>query len=221
MPSRPLRVAGRIGNIYKMKPQKDYFNERAHTWDEKCPHDMRKVGDILDLLGIREGHRILDAGTGTGVLVPGLSARVSLSGHVKAVDLAEKMIDIARRKNIFLNVSFECTDALETGEGEALYDHIICYSMFPHFQEKAEAVRNLAGKLKTGGKLAICHSQGRRAINLLHERSADTVTFDALPDMRTLKNYFLESGLAVDQEIDTEEMFVLTGCKEPQTTPVV
>lgn len=194
--------------------QKDYFNSLANSWDARCAHDMKKVEYILDLLGIREGHRILDVGTGTGVLVPGLSRRAAGGGFVKAVDVADKMIDIARRKHAYSNVGFHCVDALEESDDEALYDHIICYSMFPHFSDQIEAVKKLSTKLKPGGKLAICHSESRNAINTLHARAANTVTSDTLPDLQTLKRFFIDSGLKIAHEIDTEEMFVLVGQKQ-------
>jgi len=195
--------------------QKDFFNSLANSWDARCPHDMKKVEYILDLLGIREGNRILDVGTGTGVLVPGLSRRVADAGFVKAVDVAEKMIEIARSKHAFSNVGFHCADALEESDDDAQYDHIICYSMFPHFPDQIEAVKKLSAKLKTGGKLAICHSESRNAINALHARAASTVTSDKLPDMPTLRRFFADSGLKIAHEIDTEEMFVIAGQKHP------
>lgn len=197
-----------------MKSQKYFFNSIAGTWDETCNHDMIKVEYILDLIGIKAGSYILDVGTGTGVLIPSLYQKVTQSGSIKAIDLAEKMIEIAQQKNKYENVIFECEDVLDIKDDEDAYDHVICYSMFPHFQSrKAEAVDRLAQKLKVGGKLTICHSQSREDINNLHKRVDETVKEDNLPTMSTMNQYFLDAGLEVIKEVDNTDMFVIIGCK--------
>ncbi|WP_304944051.1 class I SAM-dependent methyltransferase [Vallitalea guaymasensis] len=196
-----------------MKLKKDFFNSVADSWDEMCNHDMKKVEYILDLVDIQAGSRILDVGTGTGILIPSLYKRVTGSGKIKAVDMAEKMIEVARKKNSFENVVFECNDILKKDNDEEYYDYIICYSMFPHFHCKEEAVEKLSRKLKSGGKLTICHSQSREAINKLHKRVDDTVKEDNLPEMEKLEQYFSESGLEVVEQVDNEDMFVVIGSR--------
>ncbi|WP_113673382.1 class I SAM-dependent methyltransferase [Vallitalea guaymasensis] len=197
-----------------MKLKKDFFNSVADSWDEMCNHDMKKVEYILDLVDIQAGSRILDVGTGTGILIPSLYKRVTGSGKIKAVDMAEKMIEVARKKNSFENVVFECKDILKKDNDEEYYDYIICYSMFPHFHCKEEAVEKLSRKLKSGGKLTICHSQSREAINKLHKRVDDTVKEDNLPEMEKLEQYFSESGLEVVEQVDNEDMFVVIGSRQ-------
>ncbi|MGH4117348.1 class I SAM-dependent methyltransferase [Clostridium sp.] len=196
-----------------MKSQKEYFNDAANSWDETCIHDMKKVEYILDLVEIQAGSHILDVGTGTGILIPFLSQIVTQSGHIKAIDVSEKMLEIAQQKNNYNNVVFVCSDVLENKGDEVCYDHIICYSMFPHFQHKKEAVEKLSEKLKIGGKLTICHSQSRDSINNLHKSSDDAVKEDNLPTIKIIKQYFLEAGLKVVKEIDNEEMFIIAGVK--------
>lgn len=197
-----------------MKSQKDFFNSVARKWDELCNHDMAKVESILDLLEIKAGSHILDVGTGTGILIPSLSQRVAQSGRIKVIDVAEKMIEVAQQKNKYENIIFECGDVLDMNYDEAIYDHIICYSMFPHFQyRKAEAVDKLAQKLKIGGKLMICHSQSRELINNLHKQVDDAVKEDNLPEMTIMRKYFLDAGLKVLRELDNTDMFVIIGCR--------
>lgn len=198
-----------------MKNKIDFFNRAASTWDETCSHDMMKVECILDLIEIKAGSHVLDVGTGTGILIPYLYKRVTQSGRIKAIDVAEKMIEVARQKYIYDNVYFECEDVLDSNDDESSYDHVICYSMFPHFQSrKAEAVNRLTQKLKFGGKLTICHSQSREAINNIHKRGDQAIKEDYLPTMATMRQYFLDAGLKVLKEIDNEDMFVIIGYKQ-------
>lgn len=196
----------------EIKSQIDFFNSIANTWDEICKHDMAKVGMILDLAKIQEGNNILDVGTGTGILIPSLSQRVGESGSIKAVDMAENMVELAMKKNSYKNVLYECGDVLEMKLDKDYYDKIICYSMFPHFKSrKAEAIDILAQKLKDGGKLIICHSQSREAINNFHKNVNKAVKEDKLPTMEIMREYFKDAKLKVVNEVDNEEMFVIIG----------
>ena len=47
----------------------NYFDEMAPIWDNAVLHNKVKIREILSLLNIKEGNKILDVGCGTGVLV--------------------------------------------------------------------------------------------------------------------------------------------------------
>lgn len=196
-----------------MKSQTAFFNSVAANWDDMCKHDMKKIEVILDLLQIEEGQQILDVGTGTGILIPSLARRVGVAGKIVGIDLAEKMIEVAKDKNAFDNVVFKCEDVLEHEPYEDGYDAIVCYSMFPHFNDKEKAITMLSKKLKTNGQLMICHSQSRDAINNMHKKANEIVKDDHLPTADRIKDYFLSAHLKVTQIIDTEEMFLVMGSK--------
>ena len=196
-----------------MMTQKEFFNSEACSWDEKCRHDMEKVAKILDLVQIEKGSRVLDVGTGTGVLIPSLSKRVTETGQVKAIDVAENMIEIAQQKNPYGNVLFRCEEALADSGNEEPFDHIHCYSMFPHFKNKKEANEKLSTKLKVGGKLTICHSQNQDAINNLHKQKNEAVKEDNLPTKAAFVRLFHSTGLQTVSTVDNDEMFVMIATK--------
>lgn len=197
-----------------METQKAYFNSVADVWDEICKHDMAKVEYFLDLLEIKPGDYVLDVGTGTGILISNLYDRVTPIGQIKAVDLSDRMIEIAKNKYNYDNVIFRCRDVLSLDGDEGKYDHIICYSMFPHFQSrKEEAIKKLSGKLKKGGRLMVCHSQSRNAINRLHKKIEGAVQKDHLPTMDRMSQYFLNADLKPLSIINNDDMYVIMGSK--------
>lgn len=197
-----------------MTSDREYFNARALDWDKTCIHDKRKVSYIVDALQIKSTDRILDVGTGTGVLIPHLLEYLDDRGHITAVDVSEKMLEVAKSKYSGKNITYRQGDVLEMPMDEK-FDLIICYSMFPHFKEnKFKAIIMLSQLLKADGKLCISHSQSRDAINSLHLKAGDVVKNDRLPKMALLKQAFLDQGLHPECVIDNEEYFIISGKKQ-------
>lgn len=191
--------------------QREHFNAIAHVWDQKCHHNPSKVERILDLIGIKKSQNILDVGTGTGVLIPYLIDRIGSKGNISALDISDQMISVAQGKHCYTNVKFICADALTYESDENIWDHIICFSVFPHFENQNQAVEKLTGQLKKGGRLTIAHSQSRDAINKLHLKAGEAVERDRLPRLDLIKEYFNSANLKVCVEVDNEELFVVTG----------
>ncbi|WP_207645819.1 class I SAM-dependent methyltransferase [Geosporobacter ferrireducens] len=196
-----------------MITQREFFDSMAEKWDIICKHDTDKIKYILNLLNIESGAKILDVGTGTGILIPFLAEQAGKKGEIKAIDISDKMLEIAQRKYKYDNVSFICGDVLESNLQHGYFDFVICYSMFPHFSEKQLAIKIIAKYLKKGGQFAICHSQSREAINNLHKNTSEAVSEDNLPQMHIIKEYFKNSDLETIVEMDNEEMFVIVAKK--------
>lgn len=193
--------------------QKEFFNSMADKWDDICQHDTDKIKRILNLLNIQNGAKVLDVGTGTGILLPFLTEQVGDRGKITAIDVSDKMLQVAQQKYKYDNVTFVCGDVLEDHLPNESFDCVICYSVFPHFPDKQAAISAIAKYLKVGGKLAIGHSQSRDAINRLHKNASEAVAEDILPAIDVIKHYFESSGLQTSIEIDNKEMFLIVGCK--------
>lgn len=185
----------------------------AEKWDSVCQHDMNKVKYIISLLNIRYGARILDVGTGTGVLIQLLAEQAGEQGEITAIDVSDRMLEVAQRKHMYDNVSFVCGDVLEADLPNEYFDYVICYSVFPHFDDKEFAVKVLSKYIKQGGKLVICHSQSREAINNRHKSASEAVAEDILPQINVIRGYFENLGLETIIEINNDEMFVAAARK--------
>lgn len=192
---------------------REFFNEVADKWDQMCNHDEAKLRYIARAAGISQGDYVLDVGTGTGVMIPYIHEMAGDEGEITAIDLAEKMLEVAKQKHPFNNVRFVLGDIYDVHLPKNHFDVIMCYSVFPHFQDKPKVVSRMAGLLKPGGRLVIAHSQSRKAINELHTKSSDVVNNDDLPEADVIEGFMKEAGLEPFLTIDSEEMFIVIGKK--------
>jgi demethylmenaquinone methyltransferase/2-methoxy-6-polyprenyl-1,4-benzoquinol methylase len=202
-------------NPKKINPkQKDFFDEKAQYWDQITIHNPKKVQYIAQLLQIQGNDRILDIGTGTGIMIPFYETYL-VDGSVVAVDYSEKMIEVARAKyphKTHPKVSFEVADVYELKYAEE-FDLVVCYSCFPHFVDQSLAVQILAKALKKGGRLAVAHSDSAQKINGVHMNGGVEIKNDFLPSMQQLKQMLTENGLEITFERDDGSYFICIGKK--------
>jgi ubiquinone/menaquinone biosynthesis C-methylase UbiE len=193
------------------------FDELAEEWDDTTTHDPAKLERIAGLLTLKAGQHVLDAGCGTGVMIPHLRRRLGGSGTVTALDFSGRMIAVARGKyppEDNPDVRFVVGD-VEGLTSDREFDAIVCYSCFPHFFDKPAAVRTLAAALKEGGRLVIAHSQSRRAINDLHRGADEALRGDYLPPVREIAGMMRSAGLRVTGSVDDGEMFAVRAERPP------
>lgn len=189
---------------------REFFNSHAGRWDDICRHDADKITHILDYIGLAEGDTVLDVGTGTGILVPYLVERVGPSGTIVAVDIAEGMLAVAKSRHKQRNLSFIHSDILDAPLAKERYDHVICFSVFPHFSDKGNAVNILGSYLKAGGRLTICHSRNREAVNSFHRNSHPAVAEDYLPDLDAVKELLISAGLESYISVDSNSIYLVS-----------
>lgn len=85
---------------------KEFFNNLADKWDDMCFHSKEKIEYILSKANLKEGDRVLDIGSGTGVLIPYLENIISNNGNIAAIDIAENMLKVSKEKNKYSNLKF-------------------------------------------------------------------------------------------------------------------
>lgn len=173
---------------------KDYFNSRAAAWDEKsAENDMSKLEAMIARLDIRPGAAVLDVGTGTGVFIPFLLKKIGREGRLTCLDFAREMLKIARAKGFEGNISYLCDDIEHSRLAGESFDAVTCYSVFPHFQDKPKALEEIYRLLKKNGKLFICHTSSRQAINKIH-RSIPEVRDHLFPGNKDMRRMLHEVG---------------------------
>jgi len=191
--------------------RRDLFDELAEEWDGATSHDPVKLEYIAGLLALEAGQHVLDAGCGTGVMIPHLRRHLGGSGIITALDFSGRMLAVAEAKYPPADnpdVRFVVRD-VNGMASDREFDAILCYSCFPHFPDQPAAVKTLAAALKEGGRLVIAHSQSRRAINDLHREAGGILRGDYLPTVAEITGMMGSAGLRVTGSVDDEELFAV------------
>ncbi len=190
-----------------------FFNQRAAIWDETVSEkDQNKLGQLCQRLDIKPGSIVLDVGTGTGVFIPFLLSKIGSNGQIVAFDFAEEMLKIARTKELNGNIDYLCADVTDIAFASEIFDSVVCYSSFPHFQDKPRALAEMNRVIKSGGKLFICHTSSRAKINEIH-RQEPAVKNDIIPDEHGMKLLLSVAGFAEIVIEDNSESYLVSAQK--------
>jgi ubiquinone/menaquinone biosynthesis C-methylase UbiE len=184
---------------------REFFNSRAATWDEKVAEkDVSKLETMLSRLDIRKGDIVLDIGTGTGVFVPYLMSKIGQGGKLVCLDFSEEMLKEAKAKGFKGNIRYLCADIEDSGLPDSSFDAAVCYSVFPHFRDKPRALGEINRLLKPAGRLFICHTSSRQAINKVH-RTLPEVCDHVFPENEEMHRMMSEAGfteIAINESDD-------------------
>ncbi len=192
-----------------------YFNQRAAIWDDMVAEkDETKLKQMAERLNIGPGATVLDVGTGTGVFIPFLLSKIGGNGRIFALDIAEEMLGKAKAKGFNGNVVYLAADVTDLPLAGETFDCIVCYSSFPHFQDKPKVLGEINRVTKHGGNLFICHTSSRDAINEIHS-SIPEVRNDLIPDADEMQIMLAKAGF-IDIRIEHYPESYLCCARKPK-----
>ncbi len=197
--------------------RKEYFNQAAESWDRRfyTPKLGAFLGRLVPSFGIEPGQRVLDVGTGTGILIPFLLQAVGPSGSIKAIDYAERMVQICKSKYSHLeNVTIELRDVEQFSYPTGSFDAVTCFGLFPHLKKREKALRNLHRALKRGGTLIITHALSSQEIKTHHSSASPPVQHDMLPEKTEMRKLLKRTGFTDIQIKDQPGCYLCRSTKQ-------
>jgi ubiquinone/menaquinone biosynthesis C-methylase UbiE len=116
------------------------------------------VERLIGLAKLRASERVLDVGTGTGIVALNLAPNLP-NGKVFAVDLSEGMLATAQRKaqaiGLLGRVEFQRMDAEALALSDQSFDVVLSLFAVLHFPNPLRALAEMSRVLRTGGRLII------------------------------------------------------------------
>lgn len=192
----------------------EYFDQLASSWDREITVEgVECLSNIVKELSIRPGSHVLDIGSGTGILLPLLIEAVGDKGRVIALDFSQNMLKQAKAKGFQPIVDFVQADVTAIPLSNNLADLAICNNTFPHFNNRAKALEEMARILKDNGRLVICHTMSRDAINYLHQSIGGIVGADLLPGESRVGELIKHAGLTITYLEDSPKRYLVIAKK--------
>ena len=118
---------------------------------------------MVELAGLRSTDRVLDVGTGTG-LVALIASKQADRGSVVGIDHSDGMLGLARSKAAALGathrVQFEAMDAEALDLKPEAFDAVLSLFLLLHLPNPAAAVREMHRVLAPGGRLVVAVGGG-------------------------------------------------------------
>ena len=191
------------------------FNGAADFFDHSALSFRDYFGrKAVEKLNIGEGARVLDVCCGTGSSAIPAAELVGPPGIVIGIDLAERLLELAREKASrrgLQNISFRAADMLKLDYPTESFDAVVCVFGIFFVPDMPAAVRQLWRLVRPGGKFAIT-TWGRNVLepaNSLFWRSVREVRselpiasnpWDPISDPEGLRQMLRDGG------VETEEL---------------
>lgn len=157
----PDAVQTRIAAVHAQRAaaSQDFFARMADSFQAQqdliagLPQYRDSLLALLDSLSFADDASALEIGPGDGAFLPELARRFQ---QVSALDNSPAMLDLARQRCLdegLENIQLALADAL--GEDALSADCVVLNMVLHHFAAPAEAIKQLARRVKPGGSLLI------------------------------------------------------------------
>ena len=147
-----------INEPSKLKAEVTYNAAADHFDDGPLAFWDRYGRRTVERLSLSPGSLVLDVGCGSGASAIPAAIKVGPHGRVIGIDLAERLLDIARTKSIaqkLHNVDFRRADMEALSYPDNSFDAVVCVFAVFFVTDMVKQVRELWRVVRPGGKLAI------------------------------------------------------------------
>ena len=184
--------------------QKKYFSDKVDLFEAPLPKGVpERLKTIVKASGLRPGERVLDVGTGTGILITFILKYGPAEIH--ACDLSENML--LRVKEKFPQVIVHHCDIRDLLLPDDSLDAAFINACFSNIMDKSKSLDNLYRLLRQQGRLVISHPLGRNFIVELKKHTP--FHLDLLPDEAGARGLLERHGFEVIRFRDEPALYLI------------
>ena len=144
------------------------YNEEESKRTEKAylsPEIVRQRERILEILMPVRGERIVDVGSGPGMLALELANQVGDDGRIIGIDSSSAMMELAEKRCSGLtNVEFIKCDATTLAIDDASADAVTCTQVLLYVADYKKSIGEMCRILKPGGRVVIMETDWRSTV---------------------------------------------------------
>ena len=172
--------------------QRKYFNENVDLFEPPLPKGVpERLKTTVRASGLQAGEKVLDVGTGTGILISYILKYRPSEIHV--CDLAENMLERVRQK--FPRVITHLYDIKDLPLPDDSLNVVFINGCFSNILDKSKSLRNIYRLLQNKGRLVISHPLGRSFIVELKQHTP--FHLDLLPDEEEARDLLEPHGFEI------------------------
>jgi ubiquinone/menaquinone biosynthesis C-methylase UbiE len=167
----PYTHSGKIDEVLRLEAQAQAFTQILER--------------EFDIIGLKPGMKVLDAGCGTGANARKMAGKVA-PGHVTGVDMDALFISEARKfatNNDIHNVSYERGDITNLQYPDDIFDVAYCRLVLMHVHNPVATITELQRVTKRKGRVAVSDND-----------DGGVITYPEMPKMLELWNQYGQSA---------------------------
>jgi ubiquinone/menaquinone biosynthesis C-methylase UbiE len=149
------QVAGPANAGYQTEQQRQNL---AKGLADPARDERQKPGELIRAMGLQPGMTVADVGTGIGYMLPYLSRRVGVDGHVIAEDIFDDFLAAAKQtaeNQKLANVTFIKGTETDPKLPEAAVDIVLALEVYHHFDYPEKMLAAIHQSLKPEGRLVV------------------------------------------------------------------
>jgi len=168
------------------------------------PDERAPLEGLLARLAAQPGESVLEPGCGAGRLTELLAQGVGPEGSVLGFDVSTAMVARAAARGLPPWARVVRASASRVPAADRSVDLAICFSVFPHLEDRPAALAELARVVRPGGRAWVAHLACRDAINGFHAGLDGPVRHHLLPTTDELAEMLSDAGFDVLEQTDSE-----------------
>jgi len=189
--------------------QSDFFGGLIDVFDPPLPEGVpERLEQIVAAARIQENDVVLDAGAGTGILIP-IIQRYGPK-KVYACDLSKTMLEHLKRQFPFVQIII--ADIRDVALPEKSINIVFLNACFPNIIDKENSLANISRMMMPKGRIVISHPLGKSFVNTIRHRSP--FPLDDFPERSEAEVLLHRFGLTVEIFVDEREFYLLMATKD-------